>query len=62
MTSHGQARFTVGHMKIEQSVFDAQERFDDFEQFRYWLKLGGLGDMGLLGEKWSCTDTKEHKL
>lgn len=28
------------HMKIEQSVFDAQERFQDFEQFRYWLKVG----------------------
>lgn len=28
------------HMKIEQSVFDAQERFEDFEQFRYWLKVG----------------------
>lgn len=28
------------HMKIEQSVFDAQERFRDFEQFRYWLKVG----------------------
>lgn len=28
------------HMAIEQAVFDAQERFDDFEQFRYWLKVG----------------------
>ncbi len=28
------------HMKIEQSVFDAQDRFGDFEQFRYWLKVG----------------------
>jgi hypothetical protein len=28
------------HMKIESSVFDAQERFTDFEQFRYWLKVG----------------------
>lgn len=28
------------HMAIEQSVFDAQERFQDFEQFRYWLKVG----------------------
>jgi len=28
------------HMKIEQDVFDAQERFQDFEQFRYWLKVG----------------------
>lgn len=28
------------HMAIEQSVFDAQERFTDFEQFRVWLKVG----------------------
>jgi len=28
------------HMKIEQSVFDAQERFTDFESLRYWLKVG----------------------
>lgn len=28
------------HMAIEQHVFDAQERFQDFEQFRYWLKVG----------------------
>ncbi len=28
------------HMKIEQSVFDAQERFNSFEQFRVWLKVG----------------------
>ncbi len=28
------------HMAIEQHVFDAQERFDNFEQFRYWLKVG----------------------
>ncbi len=28
------------HMKIEQDVFNAQERFEDFEQFRYWLKVG----------------------
>src|SRR5262245_7584483 len=28
------------HMKIEQSVFEAQERFDHFDQFRYWLKVG----------------------
>jgi hypothetical protein len=27
-------------MKIEQDVFDAQEKFSDFEQFRYWLKVG----------------------
>lgn len=28
------------HMKIEQSVFDAQERFTEFEVFRCWLKVG----------------------
>lgn len=28
------------HMAIETAVFDAQERFDDFEQFRIWLKVG----------------------
>lgn len=28
------------HMKIEQTVFDYQERFSDFEQFRVWLKVG----------------------
>ena len=28
------------HMKIESTVFDSQERFQDFEQFRYWLKVG----------------------
>ena len=28
------------HMAIEKAVFDAQERFTDFEQFRVWLKVG----------------------
>lgn len=28
------------HMAIESAVFNAQERFDDFEQFRVWLKVG----------------------
>lgn len=28
------------HMSLEQSVFDAQEVFEDFEQFRTWLKIG----------------------
>jgi len=28
------------HMLIEQRVFEAQERFDDFEIYRYWLKVG----------------------
>ncbi len=28
------------HFAIEQSVFDAQEVFTDYEQFRQWLKIG----------------------
>lgn len=28
------------HLKIERSVFDAQERFTSFEQFRNWVKIG----------------------
>lgn len=28
------------HMAIEHAVFDAQERFEDFEQFRVWIKVG----------------------
>ncbi|MCA3183236.1 MAG: DUF1367 family protein [Cupriavidus sp.] len=28
------------HMALEQRVFEAQERIEDFEQFRLWLKLG----------------------
>lgn len=28
------------HMAMEQAVFDAQDRFNDFEQFRNWLKIG----------------------
>lgn len=28
------------HMAIEQAVFDAQERFSSFDQFRNWLKVG----------------------
>jgi hypothetical protein len=28
------------HMALEQAVFDAQERFTDFEQFRNWIKIG----------------------
>jgi len=28
------------HMAFEQRVFEAQERFDNFEQFRMWLKTG----------------------
>jgi hypothetical protein len=28
------------HMAMEQAVFNAQEQFTHFEQFRYWLKFG----------------------
>lgn len=28
------------HMAMEQAVFDAQEKFSDFEMFRDWLKIG----------------------
>lgn len=28
------------HMVIETAVFEAQEKFDSFEQFRNWLKVG----------------------
>lgn len=28
------------HMAVEQAVFDGQERFADFNQFRNWLKIG----------------------
>jgi hypothetical protein len=28
------------HMKIEQDVFNAQDRFTDFDRFRDWLKIG----------------------
>ena len=28
------------HMAMEQAVFNAQERFSDFEQFRNWIKVG----------------------
>lgn len=28
------------HMALEQSIFDAQETFEDFESFRNWLKIG----------------------
>lgn len=28
------------HMALEQRVFEAQERFDTFEAFRTWLKVG----------------------
>jgi len=28
------------HMALEQAVFEAQERFEEFESFRTWLKVG----------------------
>lgn len=28
------------HMAMEQAVFESQERFEHFEQFRLWLKVG----------------------
>ena len=28
------------HMALEQAVFESQERFEDFESFRSWLKVG----------------------
>lgn len=29
-----------GHMLMEQTIFDSQEKFDNFRAFRYWLKVG----------------------
>lgn len=28
------------HMNFEQKLFESQERFDNFDQFRMWLKVG----------------------
>ena len=28
------------HMKLEQTLFESQERFEEFESFRTWLKVG----------------------
>lgn len=28
------------HMALEQRVFEAQDKFDNFDQFRVWLKVG----------------------
>lgn len=39
------------HMAIESAVFDAQERFVDFEQFRYWLKVGAAWVIWAAGPK-----------
>jgi hypothetical protein len=39
------------HMKLESSVFEAQERIKHFEQFRYWLKVGAGHVDWLMGPK-----------
>ena len=39
------------HMAIEAAVFDAQERFDDFDMFRDWLKIGASWVMWVPGAK-----------
>lgn len=33
-------RYHRKHMALEQAVFDGQEKFEDFEGFRTWLKVG----------------------
>jgi hypothetical protein len=38
-------------MKIEQDVFNAQERFTDFEMFRQWLKIGAGFVVWVVGAK-----------
>lgn len=39
------------HMAIEAAVFDAQERFDDFDMFRDWLKIGAAWVVWVPGAK-----------
>lgn len=39
------------HMKIEADVFDAQERFKDFDMFRDWLKIGASWVVWVPGAK-----------
>jgi hypothetical protein len=39
------------HMKIEQTLFDAQERFKDFDMFRDWLKIGAAWVVWVPGAK-----------
>lgn len=39
------------HMKIEQVVFDAQERFVNFDMFRDWLKIGAAWVVWVPGAK-----------
>lgn len=39
------------HMAIEQAVFDAQDRFSDFEMLRNWLKIGSAWVVWVPGPK-----------
>lgn len=39
------------HMAIEAAVFDAQERFTDFDMFRDWLKIGAAWVVWVPGAK-----------
>lgn len=39
------------HMAIEQAVFDAQDRFSDFEMLRDWLKIGSAWVVWVPGPK-----------
>jgi hypothetical protein len=39
------------HMKIEQTLFDAQERFTDFQMLRDWLKIGAAWVVWVPGAK-----------
>ena len=43
--------FHKRHMAIERSVFDAQEKFDDFDVFRAWLKVGAAWVIWAAGPK-----------
>lgn len=39
------------HMAIEQKLFNAQDRFDDFDQMRDWLKIGAKWVVWVPGAK-----------
>jgi len=39
------------HLKIESAVFDAQDRFTNFEMFRDWLKIGAAWVVWVPGPK-----------
>ena len=39
------------HFQIEQTVFNAQDRFSDFEMFRDWLKIGAAWVVWVPGAK-----------